>query len=87
MKYTVLWLPDAEQRLASIWIEANQREAITKAANEIDELLKHNPYEHSESREKGRRIIFSSPLGAVIRVNEEDNTVTVINVWKFQERS
>jgi hypothetical protein len=36
--YTVLWTDEAEQRLASLWMDAADRNAITDAANAMDKL-------------------------------------------------
>ena len=39
MRYTVLWSPDAENDLAAIWLDANDRSAVTAAGNQIDASL------------------------------------------------
>jgi hypothetical protein len=36
MIFTVLWTPTAEQELASIWLGAGDRNAVTSAAHTID---------------------------------------------------
>jgi hypothetical protein len=43
MNDTVLWRPVAEQRLAAIWMSANDRNAVTQAAHAIDEALRTDP--------------------------------------------
>jgi plasmid stabilization system protein ParE len=43
MIFTVVWIPKAEAMLARIWNAAKDRNAVAKAADRIDELLKRNP--------------------------------------------
>jgi hypothetical protein len=43
MKYTVMWKPEAERHLATIWSQTKDRNAVSKAAHVIDKLLGVNP--------------------------------------------
>ena len=43
MSYTVVWKPAAEQELARLWTDADDRSAVTAADDEIDRLLKSAP--------------------------------------------
>ncbi len=36
MRYTVIWTPVALDSLAAIWIQAEDRNAVAAASNEID---------------------------------------------------
>jgi hypothetical protein len=81
--FTVSWLESAEQELAQLWLDADQRERFTLAANEIDRLLRLHPEEVGESREKGRRIQLVRPLGAMYRVSIDDRLVRVVHVWEY----
>jgi hypothetical protein len=36
MKYTVVWKPSAEKRLAEIWMASSDRQRIADAADRID---------------------------------------------------
>jgi hypothetical protein len=40
MRCTLTWLPSADSRLAAIWNNASNRQAISDAANLIDHYLK-----------------------------------------------
>jgi hypothetical protein len=40
MNYTVVWVPSAEQELAALWMAAADRDAVTRAAHEIDQQLR-----------------------------------------------
>ena len=45
MIFTVIWQKSAENALAELWIQHPQeRDAITKAANRIDTLLRTDPH-------------------------------------------
>lgn len=81
MRYTVIWLPDAEQELAAIWLAAMDRRVVTQTAHTIDLLLRHDPDTQGESREEDRRILIALPLCVVFRVLEQGRRVEVIHVW------
>jgi hypothetical protein len=87
MRYTVLWSPVAEQRLAALWTDAVNRKAVTDAANAIDRQLANDPDELGESRSDGTRVLFVPPLGILFQVNEGDRMVTVLAVWQFSTGS
>lgn len=40
MNFTIAWLKSAQDLLASIWIEASNRQAITDASDAIDAQLR-----------------------------------------------
>lgn len=81
MKYTVLWKPSAEQRLAQIWLAAVDRRAITAASHRVDRQLANDPDQKGEPRPKGRRMLLEHPLGVVFKVEPDDRTVYVLTVW------
>ena len=43
MRYTVIWTDPAEQNLAAVWMAAPDRNAVTSAANIVDQLLAEDP--------------------------------------------
>ena len=81
MKYTVVWIAEAERKLAAIWGNVTDREAIANAANFLDRQLARNPADVGESRPDGRRIAYCLPLGIRFRILEEDRLVKVLTVW------
>jgi hypothetical protein len=83
MIHTVLWKRHAEEELAEIWSAASDRAAVTKAADDIDQLLRERPLAIGESRSDGRRLFFSFPLGVLYRVVAEDVKVFVLDVWRI----
>lgn len=83
MKYSVACTPAADGELAAIWIAAQDREAVTIAAREIDRVLADAPLTHGESRGEDLRIIFVTPLGARYLVRSEDLRVVIVQFWTF----
>jgi hypothetical protein len=84
MKYTVLWQAKAEQSLANIWLHADERDAVTRAAAGIDSDLEVHPFDVGESRSANERIIFSGPLGLAYSIWPDDLMVRVLRVWRIR---
>jgi hypothetical protein len=82
MSYTVTWVPAAEQELANIWLNATDRNAVTRAAHAIERRLRRDPLYTGESRTQGTRVAFLPPLACLFRVVEDDLLVEVIHVWE-----
>jgi hypothetical protein len=84
MKWTVVYLPAAEQEHADLWLDPGSRAEVTDAANRIDRMLERDPDQVGESRqEDDQRVLFVAPLGVLFRVKPQDCLVEVIHVWKF----
>jgi hypothetical protein len=81
MNFTVIWSAAAIQDLARVWMNATDRNAITSAANEIDQILSHDPQHVGEARPGGQRVDFADPLGFRFEVVVDDLRVTVGAVW------
>jgi plasmid stabilization system protein ParE len=86
MTFTVIWRPSAEQKLAEIWTEADDRQAVTDAADAIDVFLRTGPIEVGESRVANIRILTVSPLSVYYDVHEDDRLVAVWAVWRSRKR-
>ena len=83
MIYTVAWHHSAERGLASLWLDAQNRNAVAAAANSIDKLLRQDPLLCGKSRiGKNIRILIVPPLGIYYRVSELDRLVVVRSVWR-----
>jgi hypothetical protein len=83
MKYTVVWLPAAEQELAALWLAPATRADVTDASNRIDHLLRSDPDRWGESRSDDQRVLFVAPLGVLLRIKPQDCLVEIVHVWKF----
>jgi len=83
MRFTVVWKPDAENKLIRLWLDATDRGSIRRAADEIDRLLADDPARQGESRSTNVRILFVDPLVVVFAVRELDRIVEVVCVWRI----
>ncbi len=80
--FTVTWRNSALEKLAQIWMSAEDRESITTAADEIDETLRRLGNQAGESREGSRRFFFNAPLAVYFEAFAEDMRVEVTAVWR-----
>lgn len=87
--FRVRWAEAALDELAALWLQADSalRETITAAAHQIDQQLQANPYGLGESRPEGRRVLFFYPLGVSFRVEQDEQTVSVLHIWRFQRHA
>jgi hypothetical protein len=83
MKWTVIWKADSENDLTDLWVNANDKAAITAAANRIDVLLRRSPLDAGESRDEDDHVYFDAPLGILFTVDELDRKVFVERVWRI----
>jgi len=86
MRYTLVWTPTAEDDLATIWMDAPDRNAVTGAARKVDESLRIDPGDQGESRTGDLRIVFFPPLVVEFRVSDDDRTVYVLALWTMKSR-
>jgi mRNA-degrading endonuclease RelE of RelBE toxin-antitoxin system len=77
MKWTVVYLRSAKNDLVNFWLNANDRERVTEAGDEIDRRLSHNPVDAGESRDGKYRVIVNLPLVAYYRIEDADRRVVV----------
>ena len=57
------------------------RNVITRASNDVDQLLSHDPQFVGESRIGNQRVAFVDPLGVRFEVVVDDLQVIVGAVW------
>jgi hypothetical protein len=80
VKYTVIWLPDAQDQLAELWMNATDRQTVSDAANQADHVLAEDP-ETKGVEFYGDRYLTVPPLRVVFRVKPDDMLVEVTMVW------
>jgi len=83
--YHVRWKRTALEELADVWLSAtsDNRDAVTRAAQNLDEQLRIDAHDLGESRPGDERIVFDSPLAAVFEVDQEHSVVRVLQVWLY----
>lgn len=73
----MIYRPDAADDLATIWLNATDRQRIADAANEIDRQLGTSPLTAGESRKGNSRVLCEGPLAVFFDVDEQDRKATV----------
>jgi hypothetical protein len=79
-KYTVTWLKGAAGHLAQIWIDAPDKQAVTRAANSIDLELATDADSKGAPVKEGLRSLYLPPLHVLFTVREPDRLVEVVSV-------
>lgn len=79
-RYTVIWIEDASDELAEIWIAAVDRNAVASAANAIDAELAVDADLKGAALSEGLRVMVYYPLRVLFSVNSDDRTVEVARV-------
>lgn len=82
MRYTVAWLPDAEDELANLWNNAWDRQAVAGAANRMERSLLRDADQKGRAK-NGRRILIDPPLAVTFTVSPDDRLVTVVWVARI----
>jgi hypothetical protein len=79
-RFTVVWWQFANSRLADLWLEATDKSAVSRAADEIDRRLMADPNSCAEDRHEGLCRFSVSPLTVQFTVDELDRRVVVWSV-------
>ncbi|HEY1191535.1 MAG TPA: hypothetical protein VGE74_28140 [Gemmata sp.] len=64
VNYTVTWTPHAEQELATVWVAATDRNAVTAATYQLDQEIAADP--HGRGLSRGSSAVYTAvelPLG------------------------
>ena len=87
--FRLRWSRNAEDRLTEFWLRGDSplRQAITTACHRLEQRLRADPHNEGESRPKGRRIAFEPPLGLIYRVEQDGQTVSVLQVLLLRPRN
>lgn len=85
MLFTVVWLDEAMDQLAQIWLDADDRAQIASSSNTIDALLSINPAMQGEVVAEGLRKLRVPPLSVLFSVREADRVVEVANVHAISD--
>jgi len=82
-RYTVVWVESALDELADLWLAAPDREAITAAADAIDQELAVDAPSKGIELSEGLRALFSPPLRILFTVREVDRIAEVLRVKRL----
>jgi hypothetical protein len=76
MHYTVVSSPAADAALARIWLQASDRDAVTRASDEIDRALRSAPLTQGIAQ-NGSYSLTVAPLTVIYEVSPLDCLVTI----------
>ena len=77
MRYTLVWIPDADDELARIWTDAPDKRAVADATNEIEHVLMRQPLTAGEPYDEDRCLVVA-PLEVIYTVSPDDCMVRVL---------
>jgi len=80
--FTIVWLPDAEDQLAALWLQARDRGDISAAQSRIDAELAFDPAKKGAPVAEGLRQVTVAPLKAFYEVHESESKVEVTAVTR-----
>lgn len=82
MDYTVEWNPLARTKLAQMWVDGPDRQAITDSADLIDLKLMRSPETVGKASGEDRLLIVE-PLAVIFSVDPVKRKVFVLEVWRW----
>jgi hypothetical protein len=74
-RYTVVWHQMAQDRLALLWLSAEDRSQVSAAANAIDQELAEDPTTRGVEVSPGLFELTALPLRVLFQVSEPDRLV------------
>jgi hypothetical protein len=80
--YAVELTLEAEDSLAEVWLEADDRQAVTEAETAIYDLLRSDPIGNGTPVAQGLFKIAYAPLVAFYSVDHVRNLVEVSRFWR-----
>jgi hypothetical protein len=84
MKYTVVWRPKAEARLAELWMAAADRNEVAQASDDFDRLVAHNPSHRAQTILARPISSLSSPWVSPILCGRMISSSKWRGVWRYQ---
>ncbi|MBV9126022.1 MAG: hypothetical protein JO112_21935 [Planctomycetes bacterium] len=79
-RFTVVWIEEVQNTLATIWMGALDRQAVTSAADMIDAELAIDPNTKGTEVAEGLRVLYVPPLQVLFSVQEQDRLVEVSGI-------
>lgn len=80
-RYTVVWWPAALDELTDLWLQSEDRAAVTADAREVDRRFAEQASEWGDLVTGNVRVMDLTRIGVYFRIFEEDRRVEV--VWVF----
>lgn len=80
MPYTVVWREAALDTLMDFWLSSIDRDAVTRAVEQVDRLLRMDPDSCGE-KYYGDRLLVVDLFSVTFRVSVDDQMVEVLDIW------
>jgi len=81
MNYFVQWAPSAHDRLERIWMAAEDKGAVLRAANTIDDMLAQDPFRQDIIWLGEESTFIVEPLAVDFLVEQDKRKVLILTVW------
>lgn len=78
--YTVVWGNRALNELTDLWMTTEDRDSVTNAAREIDQILSRDATRQGDEIREGLMELNVRPLRVLFSVRESDRIVEVYTV-------
>ena len=78
--FRVLWWDDALTDLAQLWIDAEDKAAVTNAASKTDLMLVTEPASKGEDVAEGLRRLEVGPLRVYFQIADDERIVEIVAV-------
>lgn len=82
-RFTVVWRPETLADLADIWLDADDRESVTRAAAEIDLRLRDDPANQGTQAHEGLWNLNETPLRVLFTMIQADRVVEIVMVRRL----
>jgi hypothetical protein len=79
-RYTVVWVPSAEKKLAQLWLDAEDPDQVRAASDYLDAVLATNPHSLGMESSAGLRAAKVGCLLVLYRVYTLDRQVKVMAI-------
>ena len=84
-RYKVVWRKRALNDLAEIWLEANDRQAVTDAVRIAENKLAERPSGWGAEMSEGLFRIVAGPVRVLFTIEEKTRRVRIARVWRPRE--
>jgi hypothetical protein len=78
MRFTVRSAPEVDDMLAQIWFAASDRQGLSSASNQIDEILRRAPLDFGVPIDNYRSLRID-PITVLYQVSEADCVVDILD--------
>lgn len=83
MRWKVIWTTEAEDQLAEIWLESDDRVEVTHSANELNDQLQFaSESRRFESLPEQLWFFDNPPLRAYLEIDLDQQVISVVGIGR-----